>query len=65
MPVDIPFRQRLTCTVSEACSATGLAKTTMFGLIATQQIKSKMVAGRRLISVESLISLLEPSEKAA
>lgn len=57
----IPFRQRLTCTIDEACEATGLGRTTLYGLIKAQHLLTATIGRRRLVSVPSLLSLLETS----
>lgn len=61
-PRDIPFRDRLTCTVREAVSATGLCRDKIFELLHDKKIDSTMVGRLRLIRVASLIALLEPAE---
>ncbi|SDC38530.1 DNA binding domain-containing protein, excisionase family [Bradyrhizobium brasilense] len=54
----IPFVQRPSCTVREACAATGLSRTTIYEAIAARALVSKTVGRRRLINVPSLLSLV-------
>ncbi|MDA9393106.1 hypothetical protein WN73_21585 [Bradyrhizobium sp. CCBAU 45394] len=54
----IPFAQRLTCTIDEACQATGLGRTKLYELIGTGQLDTRTVGRRRLVLVRSLHSLL-------
>lgn len=54
----IPFEERLTCTVAEACSATGIGKTKLYELMGGGQIATKTVGRRRLVLVRSLIGLV-------
>jgi excisionase family DNA binding protein len=45
------FRARLSCTVREACDASGLGPTTIYALIADKTLESTRVGRRRLILV--------------
>ncbi len=55
---EIPFRERLTCTVPEALRATGLGRTKLYELIGQQSLRTFKVGRRRLIVVQSLLSLI-------
>ncbi|WP_083514494.1 helix-turn-helix domain-containing protein [Bradyrhizobium sp. DASA03076] len=55
----IPFAQRLTCTIDEACQATGLGRTKLYELIGAGQLDTRTVGRRRLVLVRSLHSLLD------
>jgi excisionase family DNA binding protein len=55
----IPFTQRLTCTISEACEVTGLGRTKLYELIGDGHLATTTVGRRRLVVVRSLLSLLE------
>lgn len=61
----IPFRDRVTCTVNEACQATGLGRSSIYELIGEGRLETTKVNGRRLILVRSVLKLAEPSAKAA
>jgi len=60
----IPFAQRLSCTIAEACEVTGLGRTKLYELIGNGHLATTTVGRRRLVLVRSLLSLLErrPSE---
>lgn len=55
----IPFPQKLTCTINEACEATGLGRTKLYELIGDGHLATTTVGRRRLVVVRSLLSLLE------
>jgi hypothetical protein len=52
---DIPFRERATCTIKQACAGTGLGRTLIYELIDENLIQSTLVKRRRLINVPSLL----------
>ena len=56
---EIPFAQRLTCTIAQACEVTGLGRTTLYELIGEGRISTSAVGRRRLVLVQSLLSLIE------
>lgn len=58
-PKAIPFTQRLTCTIGEACEVTGLGRTKLYELIGDGHLATTTVGRRRLVVVCSLLSLLE------
>jgi len=60
-PQTIPFAQKLTCTINEACEATGLGRTKLYELIGGGRLATTTVGRRRLVMVRSLLSLLEPN----
>lgn len=55
----IPFEERLTCSVAEACSAVGLSRAMIYQLIAGGAVESLTIGRRRLIRVPSLKRLLD------
>jgi excisionase family DNA binding protein len=55
----IPFAQRFTCTINEACEVTGLGRTKLYELIGAGHLVTTTVGRRRLVVVCSLLSLLE------
>jgi excisionase family DNA binding protein len=55
----VPFTQRLTCTIGEACEVTGLGRTTLYELIGTGRLRTTTVGRRRLVVVDSLLALLK------
>ena len=54
----IPFAQRLTCTVAEACEATGLGRTKLYELISDGRVGTTTIGRRRLVLVGSLLALV-------
>jgi excisionase family DNA binding protein len=57
-PVEISFKERPSCTIREACRATGLSRSTLYERMATGELKTKSVGRRRLIKVPSLLALV-------
>ncbi|MGH6870451.1 MAG: helix-turn-helix domain-containing protein [Rhizomicrobium sp.] len=57
----VPFVERPTCTIAEACSAVGFGKTKLYELIDGGAVDSIRIGRRRLIRVPSLLRLLESS----
>ncbi len=57
----VPFAQKLTCTINEACEMTGLGRTKLYELIGDGHLATTTVGRRRLVVVRSLLSLLEPN----
>jgi excisionase family DNA binding protein len=55
----IPFDERLTCSVAEACSAVGLSRAMIYQLIAGGAVESLTIGRRRLIKVPSLKRLVD------
>src|SRR5579864_6030397 len=45
----IPFAQRFSCTITEACEATGLGRTKLYELIGAGAIETTIVGRRRLV----------------
>ena len=58
----IPFAQRLTCTLAEACEATGLGRTKLYELIGAGYLDTTMIGRRRLVLVRSLLMLLDEKD---
>ena len=56
---EIPFMQRLTCTIKEACKVSGLGRTKLYELIDHGALKTSTVGRRRLVHVPSLIENLK------
>jgi excisionase family DNA binding protein len=55
----VPFAERLTCTIAEACEALGLGRTKLYELIDEGRLASITIGRRRLVVVRSLLKLLE------
>lgn len=56
--IHVPFEERLTCSVAEACDAIGLSRAKIYELIAGGAVDSLMIGRRRLIRVPSLKRLI-------
>ena len=56
----VPFMDRPTCSVAEACAAAGVGKTTLYELMDKDLLQSTRLGRRRLVSVPSLLKLLSP-----
>jgi excisionase family DNA binding protein len=57
--VDVPFAQRLACTINEACRAIGLGRTKLYELISEGRVETTMIGRRRLVLVRSLLALVD------
>ena len=57
-PRRLPFAQRLTCTIAEACEVTGLGRTKFYELIGDGRVTTMTIGRRRLVIVQSLFSLV-------
>jgi excisionase family DNA binding protein len=56
----IPFSERISCTVDEACQASGLGRTKLYEALAEGRLASTKIDNRRLIIVASLLEMLKP-----
>ncbi|WP_423882549.1 helix-turn-helix domain-containing protein [Bradyrhizobium sp.] len=63
--VAVPFAQRLSCTIAEACEVTGLGRTKLYELIGDGHLATTTVGRRRLVLVRSLLSLLQTHSSEA
>lgn len=55
----IPFEQRPTCTISEACEATGIGRSKLYELMGAGQLDTTWIGRRRLVRVPSLLRLVQ------
>jgi hypothetical protein len=51
----IPFDQRISCTVDEACLVSGLGRTKIYEEISAGRIETKKIGKRTLVVVKSLL----------
>jgi excisionase family DNA binding protein len=65
MAAEIPFTQRITCTIPEACNGTGLGRSKIYEMMDAGAIQSTKQGKRRLIIVRSLVKLLDPQAEQA
>jgi hypothetical protein len=54
----VPFRERLSCTIPEACSATGIGRSKLYEEIAAGRVATSKVGKRTLVLVQSLERLV-------
>jgi excisionase family DNA binding protein len=55
---EIPFMQRPTCTIKEACKAAGMGRSKLYELIKDGELQTTSVGRRRLVQVPSLLKFL-------
>lgn len=58
----IPFTERPTCTIAEACDAAGFGRTKLYELIGGGELETVTIGRRRLVCVSSLLKRLRPAE---
>jgi hypothetical protein len=60
----LPFRERLGCSPNEACVVLGVGRTLLYRLIAERQVEVRKLGRRTIVSIPSLLKLLDsqPSE---
>jgi hypothetical protein len=56
---NIPFRERVSCTIPEACNATGLGRSKLYEEIQLKRVRTVKIGKRTLVVVASLVSLIE------
>ena len=60
----VPFVERPTCSIAEACQAVGCGRTELYALTAEGHIQTVKIGRRRFVRVPSLLSYLsEPLTK--
>jgi hypothetical protein len=64
MSTSIPFRERISCTIPEACAATGLGRTKIYEEIGAGRVQTRKFGTRTLIVVNSLVALIDPGVSA-
>jgi excisionase family DNA binding protein len=60
----VPFRERPTCSIAEACAAAGFGRTKLYELLDEGIVSAIKVGRRRLVRVNSLLALLEDGPAA-
>jgi excisionase family DNA binding protein len=58
--MSVPFSERPTCTIAEACEASGLGRTLLYEAMHDGRLASIKIGGRRLVVIASLLKMLEP-----
>lgn len=57
--------ERLAYSVSEAVAATGIGRTTLYGLINSGQLASHTIGRRRIIPADALLELVNGESKCS
>lgn len=60
----IPFAQRISCTIPEACEATGIGRTKLYEEMDAGRVATTTVGRRRLVLVRTLLHLIDPAQAA-
>jgi len=55
----VPFRERPTCSIAEACAAAGFGRTKLYELLDEGIVLATKVGRRRLVRVSSLLAFLD------
>ena len=58
MATNIPFRERISCTITEACAASGIGRTKLYEAMGDGRLETVKVDNRRLVLVASLLRML-------
>ena len=61
----VPFAQRLSCTIEEACQATGIGRTKLYEEMSAGRVQTTNIGKRRLVLVSSLLRLIDPQAASA
>jgi excisionase family DNA binding protein len=56
----IPFRDRFSATIAEACEATGVGRTKIYELIKDGRVETRKIGTRTLVLVPSLLAAIDP-----
>jgi excisionase family DNA binding protein len=62
---DIPFRDRVLCSINEAAEATGSSRSKIYEWIKDQRIRVVRLDGRTKVVIASLVELAERDTGAA
>jgi hypothetical protein len=60
---DVPFRDRLYCTIREAEGYSGYGNTTIYKWLASGRVKSTLVDGMRRIDVPSFCAVIDGEDQ--
>lgn len=56
----IPFWDRLTCSVDEACTVTSLGRSSVIKMMDSGKLETRKIGRRRLVLIRSLQALVAP-----
>lgn len=65
MATTIPFHHRISCTIEEACEATGIGRTKLYEEMSAGRVQTTTVGRRRLVLVRSLLAFIDPTATVA
>ena len=57
--VQIPFRERLACSIEEAAKATSLCRASIYNRMAEGKLEYRKNGRRRLVLIPSLLKMIE------
>lgn len=60
MNATVPFRERISCTIPEACAATGIGRSKLYEEITAGRVAIRKVGKRTLVLVHSLERFIDP-----
>jgi len=58
--MSVPFSERPTCTINQACEVSGLGRTKLYEAMADDRLVSIKIDNRRLVVVALLLEMLKP-----
>lgn len=61
---DIPLEQRFGVTVQYAAQYAGISNSSIYELLAAGELKGRVIAGRRIVEVQSLLRLCGSAPRA-
>ena len=59
------MKSRILCSIKEAAQALGVCRTTTYGLLASGDLSSVRIGGRRLVTVDSIMALVSRASGGA
>jgi excisionase family DNA binding protein len=62
---DIPFQDRVFCTINEAAEATGASRSKIYEWIKDQRLRAVRLDGRTKVVVASLVALADHDKVAS
>jgi len=55
----VPFNERPTCSIAEACAAAGFGRTKLYELLDEGSVSTIKIGRRRLVRISSLLAFLD------
>lgn len=63
--VHVPFAEKISCSVDEAMSATGLSRSKLYQHIRGGSLETRRIGKRRLVLIESLTKLVHADQEVS